>query len=112
MRSTAAGGVLRSAQTTGGCRMAHIRITSPTAAAAYVLVGLLAEYGATAGETRAGGWEVVIPLDAPHDGQVPTTLSVTREWLDLCGLGSTSVTLDGHTHLLLDTRSLTPAPVH
>lgn len=33
--------------------MAHIRITSPTSAAAFALVDLLAEYGATAGPIKA-----------------------------------------------------------
>jgi hypothetical protein len=49
--------------------MAHIRITSPTSAAAFALVDLLEEYGATAGATTSGGWEVVVPLDGPERGR-------------------------------------------
>jgi hypothetical protein len=88
--------------------MPHIRITSPTSAAAFALVDLLAEYGATAGPIRSGGWEIVVPLDEAERGQVPGALAATREWLDFCGFSSTSVTLDGHTHLLRDSRSSLP----
>jgi hypothetical protein len=88
--------------------MPHIRITSPTHAAAFALADLLLEYGATAGQTSAGGWEVVVSLDGPVPGRVPAALAATREWLEFCGFESTSVSLDGHTHLLRSSRSPTP----
>lgn len=79
--------------------MTSIRITSPSAASALVLADLMADHGATA--TPVGDrWEVVVPLtDASREG-VAFCLATAREWLDRCGLESTTVTLDGETHLL------------
>jgi hypothetical protein len=80
--------------------MAPLRICSPTAEAAHALVGMLTAYGATASPDSDGRWEVTVPLMGAGRGTIPEALAATREWLDLFSFGSTSVTLDGHTHLL------------
>lgn len=89
--------------------MSPLRVSSPTAEAALALAELLAGHGATAGRDADGGWEVMVPLMGAGRGTIPEALAATREWLDGYGLRSTSVTLDGHTHLLRG--SLTEAPV-
>ena len=90
--------------------MASLRIEAPSAAAAFVLVDRLTSLGASAEGTSRGGWAIVVPLDGSPKGTVPECLARTREWLDLCSLPSTSVTVDGHTHLLHSDRL--PAGVH
>lgn len=91
--------------------MPSLCITSPSAAAAFVLVELLSEHGATAGPDRSGGWEIVVSLDGKGRGTVPACLAGAQEWLDTCGLPSTTIRLDGHTHLLKATGTRTRAPV-
>jgi len=85
--------------------MPSLRIASPSAAAAFILVDMLAEQHATASPQPGQGWEVVVPLAGRGNGVVPFCLAATREWLDTCGLRSTSIQLDGHTHLLSGSRS-------
>ena len=80
--------------------MATLRIEAPTAAAAFVLVDRLSSLGATAERTPGEGWGIVVPLTGSPRGTVPECLARTREWLDLCSLPSTAVTVDGHRHLL------------
>ena len=91
--------------------MEAIRISSPTAGAAFILVELLAEHGATASPDVNGDWEVVVPLNGSRRGTIPVTLSVAQQWLDFCGLASTSVILDGETHLLRRAGQLV-SPLH
>lgn len=81
--------------------MAPLIISSPTAAAAYMLVDLLHEHGkAEASPQIDSTWEVRVELtNAPH-GVLPASLATAREWLDQCGLPSAFVSLDGHTYLL------------
>jgi hypothetical protein len=83
--------------------MEPIRISSPTATAAFVLVELLDEYHATANFDEHGRWQVVVPLDESGPSRV-CVISATREWLERCGLPFTSITLDGQTHLLQGSR--------
>ncbi|HUQ22414.1 MAG TPA: hypothetical protein VM049_05305 [Gaiellaceae bacterium] len=80
--------------------MEPIRISAPTAAAAFALVELLPGQQATATSDHDGRWEVVVPLRGSGRTLVPSTLSAIREWLEACGLSSTSVRLDGQPHLL------------
>jgi hypothetical protein len=84
--------------------MASLRIEAPSAAAAFVLVDRLTALGASAEQTSRGGWAIVVPLDGSPKGTVPECLARAQEWLDLCSLASTSVTVDGHTHLLRSNR--------
>ena len=81
--------------------MAPLIISSPTAAAAYVLVDLLDEHcRAVASPQLDSTWEVRVELSNAPRNILPLSLAAAREWLDRCGLASASVTLDGHTHLL------------
>jgi hypothetical protein len=81
--------------------MAPLIISSPTAAAAYMLVDLLHEHcKAEASPHIDSTWEIRVELsNAPRD-VLPASLSTAREWLDQCGLRSASVSLNGHTYLL------------
>lgn len=90
--------------------MATLTFTSPTAAAAFVLVDLLAEH-CHADTTRRldGSWEVQVALDNARRSTVPASLAAAAEWLDLCGLSQTSVTLDGDTYLLPASTGTAPA---
>jgi hypothetical protein len=95
--------------------MASLRVSSPSAAAAFVLVELLASHGATANCDGDGEWQVDVPLDGAASGLVPTALAATREWLELCDLPAAAVRLDGHTHVLNGSRKViraNPEPVH
>jgi hypothetical protein len=80
--------------------MAPLRISSPSAAAALLLVDLLSDNDATATQHADGHWEITVPLAGANRAVVPQTLAVARAWLDQCGIYSASVTFDGHTHLL------------
>ena len=81
--------------------MAPLIISSPTAAAAYVLVDLLNEHcRAVASPQLDSTWEVRVELGNAPRNVLPLSLAAAREWVDRCGLASASVTLDGHTHLL------------
>jgi hypothetical protein len=88
--------------------MGSIRISAPTAAAASALVDLLDEHRATAAQDSDGAWQVDVPLDGTARSTIPLTLTTTRAWLEQHGLRSTSITLDGNTHLL---RSDGPSPL-
>jgi hypothetical protein len=90
--------------------MGAITFASPTAAAAYVLVDLLTEHcRATATALADRSWEVRVDLEgAPRDA-VPLSLAAAKAWLAECGLPSSSVSLDGHTHLLRPERASRPA---
>ena len=86
--------------------MASLRISSPSSAAALLLVDLLSDHGATATQDPGGDWQITVPLDGAR-GVVPQTVAVARQWLDQCGLHSVPIMLDGHTHLLRGDRALT-----
>lgn len=77
-----------------------VRITSPSAAAAFVLVDLLAEHGAIATLRPGEEWEIAIPLDHVGSATLPAMLSTASDWLEHCGLASTAIVIDGHTHVL------------
>ena len=80
--------------------MAHIRISSPSAAAAFVLTDLLGERGVTASPQADGTWEVAMTLDGSGPETVPVVLSAAREWLDTCGLSGTRIQVGAQTHSL------------
>lgn len=80
--------------------MLPLRIAAPSAAAAFLLVDKLAPFGARAESSTAGKWDIIVPLRGARREAVPTAIAATRDWLDECGLESTSMTIDGHTHLL------------
>ena len=81
--------------------MATLTFTSPTAAAAFVLVDLLAEHCRAETARRVdGSWEIRVALEKAQRSSVPASLAAAAEWLDQCGLSATTVTLDGDTHLL------------
>jgi hypothetical protein len=81
--------------------MAPVVISSPTAAAAFVLVDLLNDHcDAVATPQADRTWEIRIELGHASRNVLPLTLSSAREWLDQCRLPSASVALDGETHLL------------
>jgi hypothetical protein len=90
--------------------MGAITFASPNAAAAYVLVDLLNEHcRATATALADRTWEVCVELDGAPRDTVPFSLAAAREWLAQCELPATSVSLDGHTHLLRRERVAQPA---
>jgi hypothetical protein len=97
--SAAAGGALGHPYKQGN-RMASIRMASPSAAAAFVLAGLLDNYSATADRDPNGKWEIAISLDGAPRGSVPDILRIVADWLDECGLRATTIALDNHTHLI------------
>jgi hypothetical protein len=77
-----------------------LRIKAPSAAAAFVLVDLLDGYGATATPEAGGEWVIHVGLLGNRQNAVPASLGFVRQWLEMCGLPSTSVTLDSETYLL------------
>ena len=87
--------------------MASLRISSPSSAAALLLVDLLSDHGAAATQDPSGDWQITVPLDGAARGVVPQTLAVAREWRAECGLHSVPIMIDGHTHLLHGDRTLT-----
>lgn len=87
--------------------MSRVRISSPTAAAAFVLLDLLSEHGATASSHADGSWEVEIAVKGTGPANLAFVLSAARDWLDSCGLSVTHVTVGGETHLL---QARSPAP--
>jgi hypothetical protein len=80
--------------------MSQIRITSPTAAAAFVLTDLLGERGVTASPQADGTWEVVMTLDGSGPETLSIVLSTARDWLRTCALPGTQVSVGAHTHSL------------
>jgi hypothetical protein len=99
-RQKAAVIVLRSSRQEKDGAVRPIRISAPTAEAALALVEMLADYGATPQLDDRGHWEVIVPLDGICQGTFPTSLAAIRDWLDLCEIQTTTVTVDGNTHLL------------
>ena len=87
--------------------MSQIRISSPTAAAAFVLVELLGERGVTTSSVADGTWEVVMNLDGSGPETLPIVLSAARDWLRTCALPGTRVSIGAQTHSLA---AETPAP--
>jgi hypothetical protein len=74
--------------------MSQIRISSPTAAAAFVLVELLGDQGATASPKGDGTWEVAVSMRrSSRPNTLHIVLSIAREWLDTCGLPGTRVSV-------------------
>jgi hypothetical protein len=80
--------------------MSQVRISSPTAAAAFFLVELLGERGVTARSLADGTWEVALSLNGSGPENLPSVLSTTRGWLRSCGLPGTQVTVGAETHSL------------
>ena len=87
--------------------MSQVRISSPTAAAAFVLTDLLGERGVTLSPQADGSWEVVMTLDGSGPETLPIVLSAARDWLRTCGLPSAQVSVGAQTHSLA---AETPAP--
>jgi hypothetical protein len=77
-----------------------LRVYAPDAELADLLRSRLASYRATAARRPDGTWLVEVPLASAPREAVPRTLAATRDWLEDCGLGATSVELDGHAHLI------------
>jgi len=77
----------------------ELLIEAPSAAAAFLLAGSLADYGARA-IVESGAWRVAVDRCSSFSEGVPGALSRTSQWLAACGLAMTSVTLNGETHLL------------
>jgi hypothetical protein len=81
--------------------MSQIRISSPTAAAAFVLVELLGEQGGTVSPKGDGSWEIAVTLGRSGGPKtLPIVLSIAREWLDTCGLPGTRVSVGAQVHSL------------
>ena len=78
--------------------MSQIRISSPTAAATFVLVELLGERGVTA--EAEGTWEVAMNLDGSGPETLSIVLSAARDWLRTCALSGTRVSVGAQTHSL------------
>ncbi len=92
--------------------MSQVRISSPTAAAAFVLVDLLGSQGATANQKADGSWEVAMTLGRSTGPKtLPTVLSIAREWLDTCGLPGTRISVGAYTHTLTAESPAAPAAV-
>ena len=80
--------------------MSQIRISSPTAAAAVVLADLLSKRGVTASPGADGTWEVVMNLDGSGPETLSIVLSAARDWLRICALSGTEVSIGAETHSL------------
>ena len=80
-------------------RSSYLRIEAPSATTALTLAESLEELRARA-ISEGGRWAVVVSLRGAAPGTVPEALSRTRDWLMECDVSTTSITLDGHTHLL------------
>jgi hypothetical protein len=92
--------VLASANGSAAASIAsEVSIEAPSAAAAFVLAGSLAEYGARA-MLEHGVWRVAVDRCPSCSEGAPGVLSRTRRWMAECGVGRASVTLNGETHLL------------
>jgi len=75
------------------------QIEAPSAAAAFLLAGSLADYGARA-VVDGGAYQVVVDRCSSFSEGAPGALSRTRRWMAECGLATASVKLDGETYLL------------
>ena len=87
----------------------QIRISSPTAAAAFVLTDLLGERGVTASPLADGTWEVVTTLNGRGQETLSIVLSAARDWLRTCALPSTQVTIGAQTHSIAAESPAAPA---
>ena len=90
--------------------MSEIRISSPTAAAAFVLTDLLGERGVTATPQADGTWDVLVTLDGSGPETLSIVLSAARDWLRTCALPGTQVSVGARTHSLA-AETLAPAAV-
>ena len=89
--------------------MSQIRITSPTAAAAFVLTDLLGERGVTASPQADGTWEVVMTLNGSGPETLSIVLAAARDWLRTCELPGTQVSVGAQTHSLAAESPAAPA---
>ena len=80
--------------------MLQIRISSPTPAAAFILIDLLGERGVTASPRADGTSEIAMTLDGSGQRTLPIVLSAARNWLDTCGLSGTRVQVGVQTYSL------------
>jgi hypothetical protein len=80
--------------------MSEIRISSPTAAAAFALTDLLGERGVRAAPLADGTWEVVMTLDGSGPETLSIVLSAARDWLCACALPGTLIKVGAQTHSL------------
>jgi hypothetical protein len=78
---------------------AELVVEAPSAAAAFILAGSLAAYGARA-LAEGSTWQVVVDRCSSFSDGAPGALSRTRKWVAECGLATATVTLDGETYLL------------
>jgi len=100
VRGVSGGGPASSQNGSGAASPAsELLIEAPTAAAAFVLTGSLADYGARA-VVEGGVWRVVVDRCSSFSEGTPGALSRTRQWLSECGLAAARVTLNGETYLL------------
>lgn len=79
--------------------VAELVIEAPSAAAAFLLAGSLADYAARA-DSEDGAWRVVVQRCSSSPGGVPGALTRVRTWLAECGFPTAPVTIDGETYLL------------
>ena len=79
--------------------VAELVIEAPSAAAAFLLAGSLADYAARA-DSEDGAWRIVVQRCSSSPGGVPGALTRVRTWLAECGFPTAPVTIDGETYLL------------
>ena len=79
--------------------VSELVIEAPSAAAAFLLAGSLADYGARA-VVDESACRVVIDRCSSFSEGAPGALSRTRRWMAECGLATAAVKLDGETYLL------------
>lgn len=79
--------------------VAELVVEAPSAAAAFLLAGSLADYGARA-HLQDGTWRVAVRRCSVSREGVAGALTRVRTWLAECGFPSASVTLNGETYLL------------
>lgn len=91
--------------------MSEVRISSPTAAAAFVLVELLGERGVAARPLSDGTWEIVTNLNGTEPRSLSSVLSTVREWLRTCALPGTRVCVGAQTHSLTAETPAAPSAV-
>jgi hypothetical protein len=80
--------------------VSQVRISSPTAAAAFILIDLLGDSDVTASRQADGTWEVVVALRRTGPTTLPFVLSAARDWLSICALPGTRISVGDRTHTL------------
>jgi hypothetical protein len=81
--------------------MAPLIVSSPSFAAAMLLLDRLQGlFDVGLISTLDGGWELRVKVDGTPSDVLPLALSAATEWVEECGLGSVTVSLDGQRHLL------------